>query len=84
MKWTERKLGKWYAAGIHGRWERDEFGNEWTCGFAILREEDYIDCRTRFYLFEDDGEGNGNAIASFNSLGEAQEYAANLDARLSA
>lgn len=59
-----------YTARCSKAWDGDSFGNEWTCGAAVFKEPDGI-----FHVYEDDGEGNGNGLATFPLLFDAKAYA---------
>lgn len=64
-----------YAKSARERWDGDEWGNEWDCGFSIyFCPEDPI-----FQLYEDDGTGNGNHIGDFKSKNEAKARAEEYD-----
>lgn len=58
-----------YRAKCSKAWDGDSFGNEWTCGAAV-----YADGET-YSVFEDDGAGNGNGLATFANLFDAKAYA---------
>ena len=78
MEWREKARGVFYALGVHGRCDRDIFGNEWICGFSVhcIDKGTYCD----WNLLDDDGRGNGDWLATFDTLADAQAHAAHLDA----
>jgi hypothetical protein len=58
-----------YVVRCARAWDGDSFGNEWTCGAAVHKDQD------GYCVYEDDGAGNGNALARFSSLFDARRYA---------
>lgn len=68
--------GRLYAMGARGRWDGDDSGNEWPCGFAIFPSDD----GHTWELYEDDGEGNGNMLAECPTIWDAALAAEAVDA----
>lgn len=68
------------AKSTEDRWDGDDEGNEWLCGFAIHY---VLDEKLRpsgsFALFTDDGDGNGDHIGDYATLEEAQRAANEYD-----
>ena len=59
-----------YVARCKKAWDGDSFGNEWTCGAAVYKDQE-----GGFRVFEDDGHGNGSGLGSFASLFDAKRFA---------
>jgi len=73
VKVVQNMSKRLYVARCAKAWDGDTFGNEWTCGAAVYRREGAdVD---GYSVFEDDGAGNGNHLATFRSLFDARKYA---------
>lgn len=57
------------AKSALGRWDGDDFGNEWTCGYSIVLGGG--DDPEQWTLWEDDGAGNGDFLGEFPTVWEA-------------
>lgn len=77
MQWNDQG-GSHYAKGENGRWDGDEFGNEWDCGFRIFDASDDAES-LGWDLYTDDGAGNGDFLGTFSSLMEAKQAAEDFD-----
>ncbi len=64
----------WTGKGTAGRYDGDEDGREWVCGYAIQHAAG-SDGGTSYYLYEDDGRGNGSGLGEYHTLAEAQAAA---------
>lgn len=62
-----------YKAKCEKAWDGDSFGNEWTCGASVHKSTDPDE--PGFSVFEDDGKGNGNHLATLVSEDSAKQYA---------
>lgn len=63
-----------YAKTATNRYDGDEAGHEWECGFSLHKH----DGNNNYDLYEDDGEGNGNYIHT-GSLQECKKLAEAYD-----
>lgn len=54
-----------YGVDPYGAYDGDETGDEWDCGYAIRGDESWD-------VFEDDSLGNGNFIASAQTMEDAK------------
>jgi hypothetical protein len=66
-----------YRVQAKTAWTGDQWGNEWLLGWVVVPDMDsaHGDGEPMFALYEDDGRGNGNYVASFNTLAEAKQAA---------
>lgn len=60
-----------YTARCEQAWDGDSFGNEWECGASVYAAHD----AKTFKVYEDDGSGNGDKLAEFDSAFVARQYA---------
>lgn len=60
-----------YTARCAEAWDGDAFGNEWKCGASVYAAHD----AKTFKVYEDDGSGNGDKLAEFESVFVARQYA---------
>jgi hypothetical protein len=57
-------------------WTGDEWGHEWRLGWTVYPESDgHEDGWQGFALYEDDGRGNGDYVASFDTIVDAARAA---------
>lgn len=79
MKTNTFETGRIYTAKCTKAWDGDAFGNSWTCGASVYVSEElgprFGDTFKLFRVFEDDGEGNGDHLDSFDDEAAAREYA---------
>lgn len=79
MKTNTIEKAKLYTKRCAKAWDGDGFGNKWTCGVSVYRSEElgvvFDTTRVLFRVFEDDGQGNGSHLDSFDNYPDARTYA---------